>query len=213
MDPEQKARLRIDQQLEQASWLVQDYREMFIAAGLGVAVREFSLLTGEADHLLYVDGQIIGVIEAKPEGHTLTGVETQSAKYTDGLPPDLPCWRRPLPFAYESTGAVTQFANTLDPDPRSREVFAFHRPEELLQVVGSALVLDDPSRKPNEIYLLMTDELANRSKAHFGHGRAHLTVQLNHWLRQGSIHLPSGAPAIVESPASAGFSVCYPAAR
>ncbi|MGH7139343.1 MAG: DEAD/DEAH box helicase family protein, partial [Pirellulales bacterium] len=135
MDPEQKARLRIDQQLELAGWVVQDYRDMHIAAGLGVAIREFSLLTGEADYLLYVDGQTIGVIEAKPEGHTLTGVETQSAKYTDGLPPELPCWGKPLPFAYESTGAVTQFTNTLDPDPRSREVFTFHRPQELLRLV------------------------------------------------------------------------------
>src|SRR5487761_1362059 len=135
MDPEQKARLRIDQHLEQAGWLVQDYREMHIGAGPGVAVRKFPLLSGEADYLLYVDGQIIGVVEAKPEGHTLTGVETQSAKYTTGLPPELPCWRKPPPFAYESTGAVTQFTNTLDPDPRSREVFTFHRPEELLRLV------------------------------------------------------------------------------
>lgn len=40
----------------------------------------------------------------------------------------------PLPFAYESTGAVTQFTSTLDPEPRSREVFAFHRPEELIRL-------------------------------------------------------------------------------
>ncbi len=40
----------------------------------------------------------------------------------------------PLPFAYESTGTVTQFTNGLDPDPRSREVFTFHRPEELIRL-------------------------------------------------------------------------------
>lgn len=135
MDPEQKARLRIDQQLALAGWIVQDYGEMNIAAGLGVAIRESPLLTGEADYLLYVDGQIIGVVEAKPEEHTLTGVETQSAKYSDGLPPELPCWRKPPPFAYESTGAVTQFTNALDPHARSREVFTFHRPEELARLV------------------------------------------------------------------------------
>ena len=82
--PEQKARQKIDQQLDQCGWMVQDYREMNISAGLGVAVREFPLKTGDADYLLYADGKAIGVIEAKPEGHTLTGVETQSAKYTDG---------------------------------------------------------------------------------------------------------------------------------
>lgn len=135
MTPEEKARTRIDQQLHEAGWLVQDYAQMHINAGLGVAIREFPLKTGEADYLLYVDGEIIGVIEAKPEGHTLTGVEMQSAKYTTGLPDDLPRWRSPLPFAYESTGTVTQFTSTLDPEARSREVFTFHRPEELLRLV------------------------------------------------------------------------------
>ena len=108
---------------------------MNISAGLGVAVREFPLTTGEADYLLYADGKAIGVVEAKPEGHTLTGVETQSGKYLDGLPDGLPHYRLPLPFAYESTGAVTQFTNALEPDARSREVFTFHRPEELLRLV------------------------------------------------------------------------------
>lgn len=131
MTPEQKARQEIDRQLDAAGWVVQDYRDIHITAGPGVAVREFPLQTGEADYLLYVDGQVIGVIEAKPEGHTLTGVETQSAKYTSGMPPEVPHYRLPLPFAYESTGAVTQFTNALDPEARSREVFTFHRPEEL----------------------------------------------------------------------------------
>jgi type I restriction enzyme R subunit len=37
----------------------------------------------------------------------------------------------PLPFLYESTGQVTRFTNARDPNPRSREVFTFHRPETL----------------------------------------------------------------------------------
>jgi hypothetical protein len=44
-----------------------------------------------------------------------------------------PKWREPLPFAYESTGVETQFTNQLDPSPKSRNVFAFHRPETLLE--------------------------------------------------------------------------------
>ncbi len=112
---------------------------MDLRAGIGVAVREFPLATGFADYLLYSMGKAIGVIEAKSEGHTLRGVETQSAKYTAGLPKGLPRWMpegTPLPFAYESTGAVTHFTNTLDPHPRSREVFAFHRPEELARLAS-----------------------------------------------------------------------------
>jgi hypothetical protein len=54
----------------------------------GVAIREFPLKSGHgfADYLLYVDGKAAGVIEAKKEGVTLTGVETQAAKYIQGLP-------------------------------------------------------------------------------------------------------------------------------
>jgi type I restriction enzyme R subunit len=59
---------------------------------------------GFADYLLYVDGKAAGVIEAKKEGATLRGVEIQSAKYSKGLPEDLPAHTRPLPFLYESPG-------------------------------------------------------------------------------------------------------------
>jgi type I restriction enzyme R subunit len=132
--PEQTARLKIDAALAESGWLVQDYRQMQIGAGPGVAIREFPLTTGSADYLLYAGGRAIGVVEAKPEGHTLTGVETQSAKYTSGFPANLPRWGTPLPFAFESTGAITQFTSNLDPVPRSREVFCFQRPEELIRL-------------------------------------------------------------------------------
>src|SRR6202790_5628131 len=136
MTPEQQARQIIDRLLEASGWVVQDCKEMNISAGPGVAVREFHLKGGPADYLLYADCRAVGVIEAKPEGHTLTGVETQSGKYLDGLPSTLPAHRVPLPFSYESTGTVTQFTNGLEKDARSREVFAFHRPEELLRLAG-----------------------------------------------------------------------------
>ena len=133
MTPEQQARLNIDNLLEQAGWLVQDVGSVNPYAGVGVAVREFSLKSGhgKADYLLYVNRKAAGVVEAKPEGSTLTGVEVQSGKYSAGLPDNLPAYMRPLPFLYESTGAETQFTNGLDPDPRSRLVFSFHRPETL----------------------------------------------------------------------------------
>jgi type I restriction enzyme R subunit len=39
----------------------------------------------------------------------------------------------PLSFAYESTGIETNFRDQRDPEPRSREVFSFHRPETLAE--------------------------------------------------------------------------------
>ena len=135
--PEETARETIDRQLTACGWTVQDRRAADLAAAQGVAIREFPLEGGdEADYLLYADGKAIGVVEAKPEGHTLSGVEVQTDKYGKGLPPSLPAHRRPLPFIYQSTGVETRFTNLLDPDARSREVFAFHRPETLLEWVG-----------------------------------------------------------------------------
>ncbi|CAM8636977.1 HsdR Type I site-specific restriction-modification system, R (restriction) subunit and related helicases [Comamonadaceae bacterium] len=135
MTPEQKARVSIDALLQQAGWHVCDVSNANIHAATGVAIREFPLNSGFgfADYLLYVNGKACGVIEAKKEGATLTGVELQSSRYAQGLPTALPAWRRPLPFVWESTGVETHFTNGLDPEPRARAVFAFFRPELLVQ--------------------------------------------------------------------------------
>jgi type I restriction enzyme R subunit len=131
LGPEAKARLEIDRQLAETGWVVQKYRQVNLAAGRGVAVREFPMEEGhgDADYLLFLDRKAVGVIEAKKAGSTLTGVEWQSGKYTTGLPDAVPALTKPLPFAYESTGIETRFTNGFDPDPASRQVFTFHRPE------------------------------------------------------------------------------------
>ena len=94
-------------------------------------MREYPLRNGFADYLLFVDLQALGVVEAKAVGTPLGGITHQSQQYGAGLPARLPAWRNPLPFLYESTGAETLFTNGLDPEPRSRNVFAFHQPATL----------------------------------------------------------------------------------
>ncbi len=139
MTPEQRARQQIDQLLQFAGWDVQDRDAMnlFDPVKQGVAVREAYLKTGFADYLLFVDGRALGVVEAKKVGVPLSGVEAQSARYAVGLRQPMRAWRPdiPLPFRYESTGVETFFTNGLDPDPRARRVFAFHRPETLREWV------------------------------------------------------------------------------
>ena len=134
---EGRARRDIDSQLTAAGWAVQGNKNVNLAAAQGVAVREFVLEPphGRVDYLLFVDGKPAGVIEAKPRD-PLVEVERQSAKYVEGLPdwmpkPDVD----PLPFVYESTGAETRFTNAFDPEPASRQVFTFHRPETLAEWV------------------------------------------------------------------------------
>ena len=140
--PEELARAKIDALLQQCGWILQNRSTINLSASRGVAIREALLKDrDEVDYLLFVDGKAIGTVEAKPEGFTLTGVEEQSGKYGKGLLEIYPKWQEPLPFAYESTGIETQFTNKLDPSPKSRNVFAFHRPETLFEYLcglGSA---------------------------------------------------------------------------
>lgn len=131
MKPEEKARQKIDQLLEAAGWQIQNLQELNLGASLGVAIREFPLKSGSADYLLFVGRKAAGVVEAKPAGTTLSGVADQSAKYLVSFPQNLPHVQEPLPFAYESTGVETYFRDLRDPDPCSRRVFAFHKPETL----------------------------------------------------------------------------------
>jgi len=131
--------------LDLAGWAVQDFQDAHIHAKRGVAIRNFTLAAGHgfADYLLYVDGKAAGVVEAKKAGTTLTGVEIQSDKYKKGLPATLPSWITPLPFCYQSTGIETRFTNGLDPDPRSRNVFSFHRPETMAEWLENEVPVEE----------------------------------------------------------------------
>jgi type I restriction enzyme, R subunit len=142
---EAMARVEIDEQLQAVGWVVQSQDKLNLGAGVGVAIREFTLEKphGRVDYLLFLSGQPAGVIEAKPQGTTLVEVEHQSGKYVEGLPPWMTPPVYPLPFIYESTGAETRFTNGYDPDARSRRVFTFHRPEILAE--WSYQIASDPT--------------------------------------------------------------------
>lgn len=126
--PEQQARLSIDQLLGLAGWAVQDYSAYNPGAARGIALREVPLTEGRCDYLLMVDRAAVGIIEAKKEGTLLSGVAEQSAFYAGQLPPFLQA-KAALRFFYETTGSETFFRDARDPEPRSRNVFAFHKPE------------------------------------------------------------------------------------
>lgn len=156
MTPEQQARKNIDKLLEKAGWLIQDRNQLNLGAGLGVAVREYPLKAGPADYLLFVNRKAVGVIEAKAEGYTLSGVAEQSEKYSRGVPKNLPVVQEPLPFNYESTGIETLFRDLRDPEPKSRSVFAFHKPETLQEWTNESKTL---SKRLQELPQLNTDGL------------------------------------------------------
>ena len=138
-NPEQIARDAIDAQLLAAGWVIQTKDALNFHAGQGQAVREYTTDTGPADYVLFVDGQPVGVIEAKKEtlGQNITAVEDQTAGYSAAKLKWVQSTGIPLPFLYEATGVITRFTDQRDPKPRSREVFTFHRPETLRESLAS----------------------------------------------------------------------------
>jgi len=110
---------------------VQSRAETNLGAGPGVAVREFATASGPVDYALFVNRTLCGVIEAKPDGTTLSGFSDQAARYMADAPEHLVRREGQVRFEYVASGTEILFRDHADPAPRSRRVFAFHRPETL----------------------------------------------------------------------------------
>lgn len=132
MTPEQEARIVIDEKLKMSGWQVQNVNQLNLLAGLGVVVREFPTSTGPVDYVLFINGEPVGVIEAKKSsaGENITVVEEQSSRYANSTFK----WinrDHSIRFAYEATDKLVKFTDYKDIKYRSRKVFSFHRPEYL----------------------------------------------------------------------------------
>ena len=139
MTPEQEARIIIDEKLEMSGWIVQNVNQLNLGAALGVAVREFPTNTGPVDYALFIDGELVGVIEAKKRsfGENITVVEEQSARYATSSFK----WinrEYTIRFAYEATDKLIKFTDYKDIKYRSRRVFSFHRPEHLKSLLQAS---------------------------------------------------------------------------
>ena len=83
MTPEQQARTVIDRLLEQSGWTVQNINNFNKDVSVGIAVREFPTNTGYVDYALFIDGKLVGIIEAKKtdSGENIISVEEKAARY------------------------------------------------------------------------------------------------------------------------------------
>lgn len=144
LNPEERARVLIDEQLTAAGWVVQDREAIDLVSHAGVAVREVIMekWAGRADYVLYLDRKMVGVIEAKPQGTTLMAVQWQSHRYSKGLTESQSksavLIDGELPFIYEASGSETNFTNVYDLEPRARRIFNFQKPETLARIIREA---------------------------------------------------------------------------
>jgi len=125
----------IDPRIRRAGWSIVHYsRGLEPSAYAACAVEEYPTANGPADYALFVNGQIIGLIEAKRESVAPQEVLTQDGRYARGItesPYNFDGSR--VPFIYASNGHVISFRDLRVNRNLSRTLAAFHTPEALLE--------------------------------------------------------------------------------
>ena len=128
MNPEEKARLIINQKLEDAGWKVvsrDDFSPIISAVAIEEGVLEGNL---EADYLLFLDGKAIGVLEAKKADCNLSEIVAQQAEnYTKRLLKWYQSWQNPLPFVYLSNGRELLFRDLRNASDPFNTIFVTER--------------------------------------------------------------------------------------
>ncbi|MCQ2336901.1 MAG: DEAD/DEAH box helicase family protein [Paludibacteraceae bacterium] len=138
MDPEAKARINIDSKLNESGWILQDRAEFDRTAALGVAVREFRTKEGnEVDYALFVEGFPCGIIEAKEDNKgvnlIIDTLGQNEAYQNEGLKGNYD--KDDIRFIYEATGNIILYKDLKDPNPRTKSIYSFHRPESLKRLI------------------------------------------------------------------------------
>ncbi len=139
MTPEEKARVKIDKQLNNAGWDIVS-RDEYIPMST-TAVKE-ALMQGntESDYLLFVDNKAIAVLEAKREENSLgDDVAGQVEGYATHPQNWYGLWfDKLIPLVYMANGKKILFKNMLtDPDGEYTELSEMHSPKKMLQMIGA----------------------------------------------------------------------------
>ena len=136
MTPEQKARKMIDQKLIEAGWDICD-RNHYTPLSSAIAIEEGLLNNNyEADYLLFIDGKVIGVLEAKRMETPLNDkVYQQAYNYTHKVPNWVPTFLHPLPLIYLSNGKTLLFKDIRN-DEEPQELDRMHTPKEIAKILN-----------------------------------------------------------------------------
>ena len=138
MTQEEKARVKIDRWFTEAGWQVVN-RDEFEPTMTAVAVRE-GLLKGnlEADYLMFINGKVCGVLEAKREEVDVDSgrVSDQVSTYAKSVPNYYQAWQKPIPLLYKSNGKVVLFQDFRNTNTEWDEINRIHTPKEIVAMLG-----------------------------------------------------------------------------
>jgi type I restriction enzyme, R subunit len=115
------------------SWNIVKYKPGMETSPLDrCAVEEFPTANGPADYALFVQGQLLGIIEAKKVGVGPHNVLEQAKRYSKGVFNPVGNWAGyRVPFLYATNGEVIWFLDVRNERNISRQLSQFHSSDAL----------------------------------------------------------------------------------
>jgi len=139
----QTRKTRIDAQLKalNPAWEIIPYnKNLDISSLKHHAVEEFPTDNGPADYALFVNGKLLGIIEAKKVAINPQNVLEQAKRYSSGCKNTIGVWNSfKVPFLYSSNGEQIWFADIRENNYYSRELLNFHTPDALEEMFNRNL--------------------------------------------------------------------------
>ncbi|MEI6520272.1 MAG: type I restriction-modification enzyme R subunit C-terminal domain-containing protein [bacterium] len=121
---------RIDARLKSMTppWKIIRYQDGLDCSCLhGVAVEEYPTDSGPADYALFVNGKILGIIEAKKVALDPYNVLEQAKRYSRGIHNNAGKWGEyGVPFLYSTNGETIWFIDIRDDRAMSRRLANYH---------------------------------------------------------------------------------------
>ncbi|MBS1507978.1 MAG: DEAD/DEAH box helicase family protein [Bacteroidetes bacterium] len=124
---------RIDPKLKHLGWIVTPYFLGMDTSQLNNhAVEEYPTENGPADYALFVDGRLIGILEAKKVTVATINTLEQAKRYAKGLVHSIGTWNGYMvPFLYSSNGEQISFLDVRNTQNLPRPLADFHTPQAL----------------------------------------------------------------------------------
>lgn len=98
------------------------------------AVEEYPTANGPADYALFVNGKLLGILEAKKVAVSPQNVLEQAKRYAKGAGSGPGNWNGyRVPFLYASNGENIWFIDVRDEKNLARKLADFHTPDAMLE--------------------------------------------------------------------------------
>lgn len=127
---------RIDPRLARLGWSITPYYIGLDTSKLtNHAVEEYPTASGPSDYALFVEGRLIGILEAKKVAIATINTLEQAKRYAKGLVHSIGSWNGYMvPFLYSTNGELISFLDVRNNNNLSRRLSDFHTPSAVKEL-------------------------------------------------------------------------------